>query len=264
MRAAVMRDQKLVVDDVPTPEPGPGEVLVKTLACGICGSDLHALKHAQKLVEISEQSGGVFNMDLTRDIVMGHEFCVEVLDHGPETGKTLKAGSRACSMPVLIRPAGVETVGYSNDHPGGYGELMRLTEGLLLEVPNGLGIEYAALTEPLAVGYHAVQMAAAGQGRRAAGDWLWAGRPGRDCGPLCASRMSGPSWPRTSPPRRRQLAEAMGADVVIDPHQHSPLRQLERGCGGRPRHGAPTGAVGDRSAAAPSGPVRVCRRARGD
>lgn len=32
MRAAVMRDSKLVVDDVPNPEPGPGEVLVKTLA----------------------------------------------------------------------------------------------------------------------------------------------------------------------------------------------------------------------------------------
>jgi threonine dehydrogenase-like Zn-dependent dehydrogenase len=43
MRAAVMRDRKLVIADVPVPEPGPGEVLVRTLACGICGSDLHAL-----------------------------------------------------------------------------------------------------------------------------------------------------------------------------------------------------------------------------
>ena len=46
MRAAVMRNQRLVVADVPRPEPGPGEVLVRTLACGICGSDLHALRHA--------------------------------------------------------------------------------------------------------------------------------------------------------------------------------------------------------------------------
>ena len=220
MRAAVMRDQKLVVDDVPTPEPGPGEVLVKTLACGICGSDLHALKHAQKLVEISEKSGGVFNMDLKRDIVMGHEFCVEVLDHGPETGKTLKAGSRACSMPVLIRPAGVETVGYSNDHPGGYGELMRLTEGLLLEVPNGLNTEYAALTEPLAVGYHAVQMARLDKddvplviGCGPVGLAVIAALRLKDVRPIVAADFS---------PRRRQLAEAMGADVVIDPHQHSP------------------------------------------
>ena len=66
MRAAVMRNKKLVVDNIPTPELGPGEVLVKTLACGICGSDLHTLKHAEKLVEASRRSGGIFNMDLSR------------------------------------------------------------------------------------------------------------------------------------------------------------------------------------------------------
>ena len=135
MRAAIMRNKRLVVDDIPLPTPGPGEVLVKTLACGICGSDLHTLKHAEKLVEGARRSGGVFVMDLQRDIVMGHEFCVEIVDFGPNTQKHFKAGQRACAMPVLIRPTGVETVGYSNENPGGYGELMRLTEGLLLEVP---------------------------------------------------------------------------------------------------------------------------------
>src|ERR1700738_4544087 len=68
-------------------------------------------------------------------------------------------GTRVCAMPVLIRPTGIETVGYSNDNPGGYGEYMRLMESFLLEVPNGLSTEYAALTEPMAVGYHAVQKA---------------------------------------------------------------------------------------------------------
>ena len=159
MRAAIMRNKRLVVDNIPVPTPGPGEVLVKTLACGICGSDLHTLKHAEKLVEGARRSGGAFVMDLQRDIVMGHEFCVEIVDFGPNTQKHFKAGQRACAMPVLIRPTGVETVGYSNDNPGGYGELMRLTEGLLLEVPNGLSTERAALTEPMAVGYHAVEKA---------------------------------------------------------------------------------------------------------
>jgi threonine dehydrogenase-like Zn-dependent dehydrogenase len=217
-----MRDHKLVVDELPTPEPGPGEVLVKTLACGICGSDLHTLKHAEKLVEVSEKSGGVFIMDLKRDIVMGHEFCVEVLGHGPDTKQTLKAGTRACSMPVLIRPSGVETVGYSNNNPGGYGELMRLTEGLLLEVPNGLTTEYAALTEPMAVGYHAVQMA-----RMAKDDVpLVIG-----CGPvglavIAALRMKDirPVVAADFSLRRRQLAEAMGADIVIDPKEKSPYQ----------------------------------------
>src|SRR5437868_2104850 len=159
MRAAVMRSKKLVVDDIATPAPGPGEVLVKTLACGICGSDLHALRHAEKLVESARRSGGPFIMDLERDIVMGHEFCAEVVDHGPGSSKALKNGTRVCSLPVLIRPAGVETVGYSNDNPGGYGEYMRLTEALLLEVPRDLPTDYAALTEPMAVGLHAVEKA---------------------------------------------------------------------------------------------------------
>ena len=87
MRAVVMLNHELTVEDIPVPEPGPGEVLVKTLACGICGSDLHALKHTEKLVEVSERSNGVFNMDLSRGIVMGHEFCFEVVDHGPNTDR---------------------------------------------------------------------------------------------------------------------------------------------------------------------------------
>jgi threonine dehydrogenase-like Zn-dependent dehydrogenase len=122
MRAAVMRNKKIVVDDIAVPTPGPGEVLVKTLACGICGSDLHALKHADKLVEVARRTGGPFIMDINRDVVMGHEFCAELVDFGPNTQRSLKPGTRVCAMPVLVRSTGVETVGYSNDNPGGYGE----------------------------------------------------------------------------------------------------------------------------------------------
>ena|ERR1019366_1222550 len=63
MRAAIMRNKKLVVDEIPIPTPGPGEVLVKTLECGICGSDLHTLKFGEKLVEGARRSGGPFVMD---------------------------------------------------------------------------------------------------------------------------------------------------------------------------------------------------------
>ena len=51
MKAAIMRDAKIVVDEMAIPVPGDGEVLVKTLACGICGSDLHALKHGHDMVK---------------------------------------------------------------------------------------------------------------------------------------------------------------------------------------------------------------------
>src|ERR1043165_9774669 len=83
MRAAVMRDRRLVVADVPVPEPGPGEVLVRTLACGICGSGLHALKHAERMVEVARRTGNPRPTDLARDVVMGHEFCAEIVEHGP-------------------------------------------------------------------------------------------------------------------------------------------------------------------------------------
>ncbi len=226
MRAVVMRNHKLVVDTLPNPEPGPGEVLVKTLACGICGSDLHALKYTEKLVDVSRRSGGAFSMDLTRDIVMGHEFCAEVVAHGPSTKKSIKVGSRICSMPVLIRSNGVQTVGYSNDNPGGYGEYMRLTEGLLLEVPNGLSTEHAALTEPMAVGLHAVEMARLNKddaplviGCGPVGLAVIAALRLKDVRPIIAADFS---------LRRRELALAMGADIVVDPKEHSPYQRWQQ------------------------------------
>ena len=220
MRAVVMRDRALAVADVPAPEPGPGEVLVRTLACGICGSDLHALKHAERFVEISKRSGNPRVMDLSRDVVMGHEFCAEIVEHGPETTRTLKVGTRVCSRPILARPTGPQSIGYSNDNPGGYGEYMRLSEALLLEVPNGLSTEYAALTEPMAVGVHAVAKA-----RLEPDDApLVIG-----CGPvglavIAALHLRGirPIVAADFSRRRRELAVALGADVVIDPAQGGP------------------------------------------
>ena len=220
MRATVMRNQRLVVTDLPQPEPGPGEVMVKTLACGICGSDLHALRHAEQFVEASRRAGSVFTMDLTRDVVMGHEFCAEIVEYGPETTRVLRTGTRVCSRPSLIRADGPRTVGYSNDTPGGYAEYMRLTESLLLPVPNGLVTEHAALTEPMAVGLHAVAKA-----RLESDDApLVIG-----CGPvglavIAALRLHGtrPIVAADFSARRRELATALGADLVVDPAQSTP------------------------------------------
>ncbi len=231
MRAVVMRDKKLLVDSFPDPEPAPGEVLVKTLACGICGSDLHALKHAEQMVANSKEAGAPFVMDLSRDIVMGHEFCAEVLDYGPNTPKRFPAGTRVCSMPTLIRGMRIETVGYSNDFPGGYSERMILNEALLLPVPNGLSPEHAALTEPMAVGLHAVVKA-----NLAASDApLVVG-----CGPVGLAviaalklRGVGPIIAADFSPMRRKLAEGLGADHLIDPRAGSAYAELARIAAGR-------------------------------
>ena len=83
-----------------------GQVLVKSLACGICGSDLHARKHAHRMVEFSRHFPGRKPMDLSRDVVFGHEFCCEILDYGPGAQRKLKPGTRVCSLPALLTPDG--------------------------------------------------------------------------------------------------------------------------------------------------------------
>ena len=57
MRAAVMRCEQIVVEDVPIPTPGAGDVLVKVRACGICGSDLHYNQHMHHLVGNARKLG---------------------------------------------------------------------------------------------------------------------------------------------------------------------------------------------------------------
>jgi threonine dehydrogenase-like Zn-dependent dehydrogenase len=220
VRAVVMRDRRLVVADVPAPEPGPGEVLVRTLACGICGSDLHALKFADQFVATARRVGNPFVMDLARDVVMGHEFCAEIVEHGPDTRRTLPVGTRVCSRPTLMRTTGPQNIGYSNDNPGGYGQFMRLSEALLLPVPNGLATEHAALTEPMAVGVHAVAKAHLQPDDAP----LVIG-----CGPvglavIAALRLAGvrPIVAADFSRRRRELAVALGADLVVDPAAGTP------------------------------------------
>ena len=72
MKAAIFRGGDIVVDTLPEPVPGRGQVLVKTLACGICGSDLHAARHSHRMVEVSRRIPGRVPMDLSRDFVFGH------------------------------------------------------------------------------------------------------------------------------------------------------------------------------------------------
>jgi threonine dehydrogenase-like Zn-dependent dehydrogenase len=220
LRAAIFRRGGIVVDTMPEPVPGTGQVLVKTLACGICGSDLHARKHAHRLAALAGRVPGRKPMDPSRDVVFGHEFCCEVIDHGPGTQRRFKTGTHVCSLPALLTPAGPQGIGYSNDNVGGYAERVLLSEPLLLEVPNGLRPEHAALTEPLAVGVHAVEKARLQGGEVP----LVIG-----CGPvglavIAALRIKGlhPIIAADYSPARRALAEKLGADVVVDPARTQP------------------------------------------
>lgn len=225
MRAVIMRGQQLVVDQMPEPEPLSGQVLVKSLACGICGSDLHALKHLPNMIASVGNRGPLAHVRPDRDLVMGHEYCAEIVDFGPDTERNLKPGTRVCAFPLLAGPQGRHSVGYSNVAPGGYGEYMLLNEALLLPVPDDLSTDHAALTEPMAVGWHAVKKA-----RLEADDVpLVVG-----CGPvglavIAALKIAGagPIVASDFSPRRRELALAMGADIVVDPATSSPYERWQ-------------------------------------
>ena len=220
MRAAVLRGGEMLVrDDVAEPEPRLGQVLVQVQACGICGSDLHFTKHGQTMLDLGDEMEGVPDMgdaplDTGRDVFMGHEFAAEVLEVGPDTVAPAP-GALVTSLPVLLTMTGIRNLAYSNDLPGGYAERMLLSAPLVLEVPNGLDARHAALTEPTAVGMHAVNRSriAAGEGALVIG-----------CGPVglaviavLAQRGIEPIVAADLSPARRALASTMGAHEVVDP-----------------------------------------------
>jgi threonine dehydrogenase-like Zn-dependent dehydrogenase len=235
MRAAVTRVGGIDIADLEPPTPGSGHVLVRSLACGICGSDLHAAEDMHRFVELSSRAGMADTLDPEKGVVFGHEFCAEIVDHGPDTARNLPVGTRVCSIPAILGAAGPESLGYSNRYPGGLAELMVLQEALLLPVPEGLSTELAALTEPLAVGEHAVAVA------NLRGDevCLVVG-----CGPVglaviaaLKARGHGPVLAADFSPTRRRLAEGLGADEVLDPATTSPYSRWDE-------LGVPSGILG--------------------
>ncbi|MGH3521769.1 MAG: zinc-binding dehydrogenase [Mycobacterium sp.] len=221
MRATVLRDGRMMLrDDVPEPVPGPGQVLVAVRCCGICGSDLHFAAHSAEMLSLAEQMGAGPGADLNRDIIMGHEFSAEILEAGPDTD-THPPGTLVTSIPVVLSPKGVEPIGFTDRTVGGYAERMLLSAPLLLPIPNGLNPKHAALTEPMAVGLHAVNKSGIQRGETA----LVVG-----CGPIgiaviAALRVCGVETIVASDfsSKRRELAAAMGAHQTIDPAQGSPF-----------------------------------------
>ena len=236
MRAAVLRGGRMIVrDDVDDPAPGFGQVLVNVKACGICGSDLHFATHGSSMVELIDQMRGtpdlgVPRVDLDRDVFMGHEFAAEVLEVGPGT-EGPAAGTLVTSVPVMVSAAGVADLAYSNELPSGYSERMLLAAPLVLPVPNGLDAKRAALTEPMAVGLHAVNRSGVvtGEGAVVIG-----------CGPvgiavIAALRLRGiePIVACDFSPMRRSLATTMGAHHVIDAQQEDVFDAWATHGGGR-------------------------------
>jgi threonine dehydrogenase-like Zn-dependent dehydrogenase len=230
MRAAVARRGQMVVDDVAEPRPAAGEALIAVRACGICGSDLHTLRHAHSMLALASMTGTEDAFDPDADFIMGHEFCGEVLELGAETdGLAIGPGDLVVSMPMAFTATGLELLGFSNHYPGAFAERMQLTAAMCLPVPNGLDARTASLTEPVAVAVHAVNKSAMQPGDGALvlgagpiGLALIAVLKGRGVAPIVASDFS---------PRRRELAVAMGATSVVDPAVETAMDGWTRAAG---------------------------------
>jgi threonine dehydrogenase-like Zn-dependent dehydrogenase len=220
MKSVTCTNAKLEVVDRPTPIPAKGQLLIEVLRCGICGSDLHARRHCDEVAGVMADSGYDAFMRSNQQVVMGHEFCGEVVDYGPGTRKNVRRGTPVVSLPMLRRGKDVHAIGLSTMAPGAYAEQLLVEQSLTCAVPNGLAPEIAALTEPMAVGWHAVRRGEVGKGDVA----IVIG-----CGPIglaviCMLKAHGVRTVIASDfsSGRRALAIACGADIVVDPAQDSP------------------------------------------
>jgi len=144
------------VQEVPTPEPGPGQVLVRVLAAGVCGSDLHGYRRPDQR----------FDVPRTR----GHELAGEVaaLGRGVEG---LHIGQRVGVEPAHLTSCGrcrwcrrgdtqlcpeLGQVDGRQVHSTGFAEYSLESAGMCYPLPDTLSIEEAAILDVYAVAVHAV------------------------------------------------------------------------------------------------------------
>ena len=223
MKAVSCELGTLSVVDLPDPRPGEGQLVLDVAACGICGSDLHAKDHADELADVLAGVGYDDCIRRSTPTVMGHEFSGVVAERGPRTPRALRTGMRVVSFPMVRAHGGVQLTGLSPLAPGGYAEQVVVEASLTFAVPNGLGLDIAALTEPMAVALHAVRRSEIAKRDTA----VVIG-----CGPvglavICHLKALGVATIIASDfsPARRALAARCGADVVVDPRVDSPYEK---------------------------------------
>ncbi|MGH3366357.1 MAG: zinc-dependent alcohol dehydrogenase [Nocardioidaceae bacterium] len=205
----------LRVEQVGVPEPGPGDVLIRVQATGICGSDVHGFSG-----ENGRRHPGQ---------VMGHETVGLVDDIGDDVNPALglRPGSTVTVNPVLAcgRCRGCESgyapgctgrriIGVTPDIVSAFAEYLVCPADNVVPLAGGIPIEYGALVEPLSVGYHAAR-----RGGCAGTDTVLVigGGPIGQAAVLAARRLGVDRLAVTEPnPTRRELAGALGA-VPVDP-----------------------------------------------
>jgi 2-desacetyl-2-hydroxyethyl bacteriochlorophyllide A dehydrogenase len=151
MKAAMWRGiEELEIEEVPIPTPGPLDVLVKVVACGVCGTDVHILE-------------GKFPL-FSPPRVIGHEYVGTVAAVGKEVTR-VKVGDRVaveqglpCDRCYFCRDGREHQCTHRYAHPGGYAEYTCVLERMCHKLPDGLSFEIGALAEPVACGLRVLDL----------------------------------------------------------------------------------------------------------
>ncbi len=165
MKAALIQDDySLKVEEVPTPKPGPGEVLVNISHCGICGSDLHYLKNCMML------PGAIIGHEISGHIAELGEGVTDWQEGDPVIVFPLNSclTCESCMRGDVQLCTDVAMKGYGQGFsPGGYAQYMVVRSEMLVKLPDGLDIKTAALTEPWSVAVHGVLLSQFIKGKEA-------------------------------------------------------------------------------------------------
>ncbi|BFM16735.1 zinc-binding dehydrogenase [Maricurvus nonylphenolicus] len=219
MKAVICHQGQLSVEQQPDPTPSDNQVVLEVLRCGICGSDLHARHHCNSLADSATKAGLDGLMRFDQKVVLGHEFCGEVTELGPKANSKIKPGTRVCALPFLQHNNQLELLGFSERVNGAYAEYTLVEDVMMVPIPNGLDTDIAALTEPMAIGWHAVNRADIS--RKDVAVIIGCGPVGLAV--ISALKAKGIEQVIASDfsPKRRELAQQCGADIVVDPAEQS-------------------------------------------
>jgi len=227
MKAAVVRQNDIRVEDVPKPQAGPGEVIIEVKYCGVCGSDVHRFA-----------AGG-----FPDGAILGHEPYGVVAEVGKGVTEW-RGGERVvaiaydpCRQCRWCRQGEYQLclnkywIGLGAN-PGGFAEYVKARSVMLLHVPDEVTDRAAALTEPLAVALHAVRTAHINLGDTAV--VIGAGPIGllvTQCLRVAGARAIGVV---EIAPGRAQLAARLGADKVFTPGSDDWVAEVTRSLAAEP------------------------------